>query len=76
METILQSGIANPIMVVGELCKMQDHTSSKGQTFSMANTLLALLEPATNQHWECLYFRVKFDMSHVSWVMTSRFQTH
>jgi hypothetical protein len=25
----------------------------------------------TNQHWECPYFRVKFDMSHVSWVMTS-----
>jgi hypothetical protein len=70
LETILQSGIANPIVIVDELCKMQDHTSSKGQRFSMANTLLALLEPATNQHWECPYFRVIFDMSHVSWVMT------
>lgn len=71
LETILETRIANPVMVVDELCKMQVHISEKGNTFSMASTLLALLEPATNKSWECPYFRVRFDMSHISWVMTA-----
>ena len=37
----------------------------------MASTMLALLEPATNKSWECPFYRVKFDMSHISWVMTA-----
>ena len=71
LETILQTGIANPIMIVDEICKMQAQTSEKGQNFGMANTMLALLEPATNTAWECPFYRVKFDMSHISWVMTA-----
>lgn len=71
LETILQTGIANPIMVVDEACKMQTTNSDKGPGFPMANTMLALLEPATNKAWECPCYRMKFDMSHISWVMTS-----
>ncbi|MFN4158579.1 MAG: AAA family ATPase [Gemmobacter sp.] len=71
LETILQTGIANPMMIVDEICKMQTHTSEKGQVLQMATTMLALLEPATNKSWECPFYRVKFDMSHVSWVMTA-----
>ena len=71
LETILQTGIANPIIVVDEVCKMQATNSDKGQGLPMANTMLALLEPATNTAWECPCYRMKFDMSHISWVMTS-----
>ena len=71
LETILQTGIANPMMIVDEICKMQTQTSEKGQVFQMASSMLALLEPSSNKSWECPYFRVKFDMSHISWVMTA-----
>jgi hypothetical protein len=71
LETILQTRIANPIIIVDEVCKMQSVTSEKGQAYSMADSMLALLEPATNKAWECPCFRIKFDMSHISWVLTA-----
>jgi ATP-dependent Lon protease len=33
--------------------------------------MLGLMEPGTARTWTCPYFRVTFDMSHISWVFTS-----
>lgn len=71
IETILQSRIANPVMVVDEVEKAGRATSTSGQAFGLAEALLPLLEPLTAKRWSCPYYQVKFDMSWVIWVLTS-----
>lgn len=71
VETILDRRIINPVMIVDELCKAKDATSSKGSHFSFSDTLLSLMEPATAARWECPALRLPLDMSHISWIMTS-----
>ncbi|WP_183154133.1 AAA family ATPase [Paracoccus siganidrum] len=45
IETVIQSRIANPVMVVDEIEKAGTPTSMKGLTFGLAEALLPLLEP-------------------------------
>ncbi|ADO44321.1 ATP-dependent Lon protease (plasmid) [Ketogulonicigenium vulgare Y25] len=71
IETVLQSRIANPVMVVDEVEKAGRAVSTKGQAFGLAEGLLPLLEPLTAKRWSCPYYQVKFDMSWVIWVLTS-----
>ena len=71
IETVLQSRIANPVMVVDEIEKAGRATSTSGQAFGLAEALLPLLEPLTAKRWSCPYYQVKFDMSWVIWVLTS-----
>ena len=71
IETVLQSRIANPVMIVDEIEKAGRATSTSGQAFGLAEALLPLLEPLTAQRWSCPYYQVKFDMSWVIWVLTS-----
>lgn len=71
LEAILNSGIANPIVVVDEVEKAGLVTSSKGTPYQLADALLPLLEPLTAAAWSCPYFRVKFDMSWIGWVLTA-----
>ncbi|WP_024843878.1 AAA family ATPase [Paracoccus pantotrophus] len=71
IETVLQSRIANPVMIVDEVEKAGQACSTKGHAFGLAEALLPLLEPLTAQRWSCPYYQVKFDMSWVIWVLTS-----
>lgn len=71
LETILQHLVGNPLIVVDEICKSQSTTSQKGANHSFSDSLLNLLEPATSVAWECPYFRIRIDMSHISWVLTA-----
>ncbi|TDK50351.1 AAA family ATPase [Antarcticimicrobium luteum] len=71
LETILQARVGNPVIVVDEVEKAGTPTSRNGHTFGLAEALLPLLEPMTAENWSCPYFRVKFDMSWVGWVLTS-----
>ncbi|RDD72586.1 AAA family ATPase [Paracoccus versutus] len=71
IETILQSRIANPVMIVDEVEKAGVAVSMKGHAFGLAEALLPLLEPLTATRWSCPYYQVKFDMSWVIWVLTS-----
>ncbi|AGT07404.1 AAA family ATPase [Paracoccus aminophilus] len=71
IETILDSLIANPILVIDEVEKAGTVTSTKGTAFSLAESLLPLLEPLTARRWNCPYFNIRFDMSWVNWVLTS-----
>ncbi len=71
LEAILNSGIANPIVVVDEVEKAGQVTSNKGTPYQLADALLPLLEPLTAAAWSCPYFRVKFDMSWIGWVLTA-----
>ena len=71
LEAIMASGIANPVIVVDEVEKAGDVVSTKGQRFALAAGLLPLLERSTARHWSCPYFRVSYDMSWITWVMTA-----
>ena len=71
IDLMLAKTVANPMIIVDEICKATSRTSTRGPTYSFADALLSLLEPATAQAWDCPYFRVTFDMSHLSWVLTA-----
>lgn len=70
---ILQERIGNPVVIIDEIEKAGSATSMKGQTFSLTNSLLPLLERSTAKAWDCPFFRVPFDMSWISWVLTSNY---
>lgn len=69
--TILQTLVANPIVIIDEIEKAGVVTSGRGRTFSLPDSLLPLLEPATARAWNCPYYEVTFDMSWISWILTS-----
>ncbi|MDO5648007.1 AAA family ATPase [Paracoccus sp. (in: a-proteobacteria)] len=71
--TMLQTQIANPLVIVDELDKIPDAVSTnKGTSLPGAvEVLKSMIEPTTARHWTCPYYRVPFDMSSVNWVMTT-----
>ncbi len=71
LEVMLSNRLANPLIIVDEICKANSITSKRGSAHAFADALLSLLEPATAKAWDCPYFRVRFDMSHISWILTS-----
>lgn len=71
LNTILEHRVGNPIVVVDEVEKSGRAESNKGQAYSLTDALLPLLEPLSAANWSCPYFEVKFDLSYVTWVMTS-----
>lgn len=71
VDLMLAKRIANPLIVVDEICKAKTTTSFQGTNHRFSDALLSLVEPATAKSWECPFFRVRLDMSHISWVMTS-----
>ncbi|WP_165937581.1 AAA family ATPase [Antarcticimicrobium sediminis] len=71
VETMLSEGIGNPVVVVDEICKAGNCYSGTGASTSIVTSLLGLLEPVSAQFWECPYFNVSFDMSHICWIMTA-----
>ncbi|WP_146671266.1 hypothetical protein [Thioclava sp. L04-15] len=52
-------------------CKVGDVRSDRGFSFALSNALLPLLEPLSARTWNCPYYRVRFDMRWITWVLTS-----
>ena len=72
VETILRQRIANPVVIVNEICRAgSGMTSSKGGHTSLSDALLALLDRGSCRRWRCPALRVDFDLSRVTWVLTS-----
>lgn len=71
VETLIAHRIANPIVVVDEICKSKTVASTIGTVHSFADSLLSLLEPLSAARWQCPVYRLSFDLSHVGWVLTS-----
>ena len=63
IETVLDSLIANPIIVIDEVEKADTVQSTKGNTYNLADSLLPLLESLTARRWSCPYFNIRFDIS-------------
>lgn len=73
---IATSGIANPLIVVDEIDKTGHMKSSSGQSVSLPDALLGLLEPSSSSAWECPFTRRSFDMSNISWILTANELDH
>lgn len=71
IEEILRSRIANPVIVLDEICKAGTATTTNGVQHSSIERLLSKLETNTATEWECPYYQVTFDLTHLSWIMTS-----
>jgi hypothetical protein len=72
VETILRKRVANPVVIVNEICRAgSGMTSSKGGHTSLSDALLALLDRGSCHRWRCPALRVDFDLSRVTWVLTS-----
>ncbi len=69
LDTMLQHRIANPVIVIDEICKAGSMQTERGVSAAFLPALLGLLEPESSRDWNCPYFRVKLDMSRLSWVM-------
>ena len=67
--TMIDNRIANPVIVIDEICKASSPVSTSGTAAAFLPALLGLLEPESAQDWHCPYFKVKVDMRHLSWVM-------
>ena len=67
--TMIDNRIANPVIVVDEICKAGSPVSASGRVLAFLPALLGLLEPESAQDWHCPCFKVKVDMRHLSWVM-------
>lgn len=71
VELILNKRVGNPVIVIDEVDKVGDVQSNKGVSFALSHALLPLLEPLSARTWNCPYYRVRFDMRWISWVLTS-----
>lgn len=71
LESIMASGVANPVIVVDEIEKAGTVESLRGQRFNLSEGLLPFLERSTASQWSCPYFRVSFDLSWITWIMTA-----
>lgn len=69
---MLEHRIANPVIIVNEICKAgQRIGSTSGSVTSITTALLQLLEPETAKRFECPALRIRFDMSRVNWILTA-----
>lgn len=72
VETVLMHRIANPVFVVDEVDKAgQKVGSTSGGVTNLTTSLLQVLEPETAARFECPAYRVRFDLSQVSWILTA-----
>jgi ATP-dependent Lon protease len=71
LSTILAERLANPLVFIDEIEKAGLVRSRTGSAFSLTAGLLPLLERSTARTWTCPFYRMSFDMSHVSWVMAA-----
>lgn len=71
VETVVATGVANPILVVDEIDKAGTLYSTRGVSTSITTSMLQMLEPGTSQRFECSCYRLRFDMSRIVWIMTA-----
>ncbi len=71
LETMLDGRTANPLVIIDEVDRVGGLRGSSGISAAFTPALPGLLEPESARAWDCPYHRLRFDMSHISWVLTS-----
>ncbi|NVO28174.1 AAA family ATPase [Donghicola sp. C2-DW-16] len=71
LDTMIQTKVMNPIVVVDEIDKATARRGDDNQQTSVIFALLALLERVSACEWDCPFYKLPFDMSHVNWILTA-----
>ncbi len=71
LEAMIDARMANPVVIVDEICKASSPGTTRGTSAAFLPALLGLLEVESSRVWDCPFFRVTIDMSHLSWIMTA-----
>jgi hypothetical protein len=72
VESVVATGVANPVMIVDEVDKAGTFEfSGTRQSTSVTTSLLQMLEHQTATHFDCPFYRLRMDMSHIVWIMTA-----
>ena len=71
LDCMMNAGIANPLILVDEVDKARSLRGASGASAAFEPALLGLLEPESARSWDCPFHRLTFDMSYLSWVLTS-----
>lgn len=73
VQTMLQQSCANPMVIIDEIDKIpeQVHASRGGALPGALEVLKSMIEPTTARHWPCPSLQIPFDLTGVSWVMTT-----
>ncbi|OOY26434.1 hypothetical protein BMI90_17680 [Thioclava sp. L04-15] len=76
VELITATAVANPAIVVDEVCKAgAGMRSVDGRSTSLTTSLLQLLERSSAEHFTCPFLRTRVDMSHVNWILTANYES-
>lgn len=77
-QSILTERIANPVLIIDEigLARETITTAGGGTMAGVIPALMSLIEPTTAQNWTDPFLRINFDMSRVTWVMTTNAHGH
>lgn len=70
---MLETHVVNPMVVVDELDKIPSTVGTTGgyRLTGAAEMVQSMIEPTTGRSWTCPFYRLPFDLSRVSWVMTA-----
>ncbi|PFG62165.1 ATPase family protein associated with various cellular activities (AAA) [Thioclava sp. ES.031] len=75
VELITATAVANPVIVVDEVCKAGGAiNSSYRSATSLTTSLLQVLERSSAEHFTCPFLRTRIDMSHVNWILTANYE--
>ncbi|OWY06061.1 hypothetical protein B6V75_08210 [Thioclava sp. F1Mire-8] len=75
VELITETAVANPVIIVDEICKVGGTISSASvAATSLTTSLLQVLERSSAGHFVCPFLRTRFDLSHVNWILTANYE--
>ncbi|WP_169798760.1 AAA family ATPase [Falsihalocynthiibacter arcticus] len=71
--TMLRERLANPLVILDEVGKIPEQvaTSSGGKLPGAFEVLKSMIEPTTARAWVCPFYQIPFDLTRVSWIMTT-----
>lgn len=73
VRTMLRERLANPLVILDEIDKIPEQvtTSGGGELPGAFEVLKSMIEPTTALAWVCPFYQLPFDLTGVSWIMTT-----
>lgn len=73
VRTMLRDRLANPLVILDEVDKIPEQVAtSRGSMLPGAfEVLKSMIEPTTARAWVCPFFQIPFNLTGVSWIMTT-----
>lgn len=71
VRTIIATRCVNPLVIIDEIDRAGAAETSRGARHpGLPAALMSLIEPSTSRAWTCPFYKLPFDMSRVSVIMT------